>query len=208
MRSALAVFLIVLLVLSVVLPLLYCYHFQQKSVSDGFYFGVTYGSDTVWEAKLLIDKVKDYSNLFIVDSWDISTNETALTAICDYAVSSGLSVMVYFDYVFFDVAPWLWLRGWLENAKHLWGDRFLGVYLYDEPGGNQIDTNQWRSGPSAREAMEGSENYSDAAHRFASDIPSTISWQNVASADLPVFTSDYALYWFDYLAGYNAIFVE
>lgn len=208
MKSAWALTLVALLVFAVTLPVYLHYSNKSEASGEQFFFGVTYGSNTTWEAKLLIDKVKGYSSLFIVDSWDISTNETALNGICQYAVDAGLSVIVYFDYVFYDVEQWSWLRTWMETTRQRWGDRFLGIYLYDEPGGHQIDTNQWRSGASAREAMENASDYSDAANRFVNNIPSTISWRNVESVNLPIFTSDYALYWFDYLAGYDTVFVE
>lgn len=210
MKSAWALILIALLVVAVSLPIYlnYAAENENKAHEDPFFFGVTYGSNTTLEAKLLIDKIKGYTNLFIVDSWDISTNETALNEICQYAVDSGMSVIVYFDYVFFETEQWSWLRNWMEATTQKWGDKFLGIYLYDEPGGNQIDTNQWRSGASAKEAMENSSDYSDAANRFVTNIPSTISWRNVRSVGLPIFTSDYALYWFDYLVGYDTIFVE
>jgi hypothetical protein len=208
MKSTRALTLIALLVLAIILPLLLLNEIENEDSGEVCYFGVTYGSTTTWEAKLLIDKVKGYTNLFIVDSWDISTNETALTEICQYAINAGLSVIVYFDFVFFDIDQWLWLRTWMGTTTQRWGDKFLGIYLYDEPGGKQIDTNQWRSGSFARKAMENVSNYSDAARRFVTSIPSTISWQNVRNVSLPIFTSDYALYWWDYLAGYDAVFVE
>jgi len=208
MKSALVLTLVALMIFGVSLPVYLFCSSKSETVEEQFFFGVTYGSNTTWEAKLLIDKVKGYTNLFIIDSWDISTNETALNDICQYAVNAGLSVIVYFDYVFYEVEQWSWLRNWMETTRQRWGEKFLGIYLFDEPGGNQIDTNQWRSGTLARQAMENASDYSDAAGRFVKDIPSTISWRNVKSVNLPVFTSDYALYWFDYLAGYDAVFVE
>jgi hypothetical protein len=208
MKTAWTLALIVLLVFAVSLPVYVHFSSESESPVQDFYFGVTFGGNTTSEAKLLIDKVKGYTNLFIVASWDISQNESALNDICQYAVDSGMSVIVYFDYVFFNVEPWTWLQNWFETAQANWGAKFLGVYLYDEPGGNQIDSNQWRSGPSARRAMENASDYSDAAARFVKDIPSTISWQNVEKVGLRTFTSDYALYWWDYLAGYDTVFVE
>jgi hypothetical protein len=209
MKLAWVLFFIALLVSVAFLPIVYVYYQIKNDVSnEEFFFGVTYGSTTSSEAKLLIDKVKGYTNLFVVDSWDISENETALTEICEYAVDAGMSVIVYFDYVFYDVEPWLWLRAWLNTAKERWGDQFLGIYLFDEPGGNQIDTGQWQTGWFAKEAMENASDYSDAANRFVTSIPSALSWQNVKNVSLPIFTSDYALYWFDYLAGYDTVFVE
>jgi hypothetical protein len=210
MKSAWAMILIILVVVAVGLPIFLNNTVvnDNSSDEDTLFFGVTYGSNNTLEAKILIDEVKGYTNLFIIDSWDVSTNETALNEICQYAVDSGLAVIVYFDYVFFEVEEWSWLQAWMNTTTQRWGDKFLGIYLFDEPGGNQIDTNQWRSGQSAKEAMENASDYSDAANRFVTNIPSTISWQNVRSVGLPIFTSDYALYWFDYLAGYDTLFAE
>jgi hypothetical protein len=207
MKLAWLLFLIVLLAFAVILPIGYVhYQIENEASHEKFFFGVTYGSNTTSEAKLLIDKVKDYTNLFVIDSWDISTNETVLNEICQYAVDAKMSVIVYFDFISYVGYPWL--HTWLDTAKERWGDQFLGIYLYDEPGGNQIDTKQWRTGDSARKAMENASDYSDAANRFVANIPSTLSWQNVKNSGLPIFTSDYALYWFDYLAGYDTVFVE
>ena len=37
---------------------------------------------------------------------------------------------------------------------------------------------------------------------------SSQSMQDAKNRSIPVFTSDYALYWFDYLAGFDGVFVE
>jgi hypothetical protein len=207
MKSVWLLFLIAILVVAAIVPIVYIGNqIENESSHEKFFFGVTYGSNTTSEAELLIDKVKDYTNLFVIDSWDVSTNETVLNEVCQYAVDAKMSVIVYFDFISYVGYPWL--HTWLDTAKERWGDQFLGIYLYDEPGGNQIDTKQWRTGDSARKAMENASDYSDAANRFVTSIPSTLSWQNVKNSGLPIFTSDYALYWFDYLAGYDTVFVE
>ena len=41
------------------------------------YFGVSFNGNTTEQAKLLIDKTKDYTNLFVLQSGPISKNETA-----------------------------------------------------------------------------------------------------------------------------------
>jgi hypothetical protein len=203
------VFLIALLVSAALLPIFYFYNQTAKENSNAkFFFGVMFGSNSTMEAKLLIDKVKDYANLFVLGSWDININENSLNEICNYAVDAGMSIIVYFDFLPFTSFPWL--PTWLETTKERWGEKFLGIYLYDEPGGNQIDSNQWEPGESARIAMANASDYSDAANKFVTSIPNSFSWQELKSlnVDIPIVTSDYALYWFDYLAGYDTIFVE
>ena len=195
----------VLLVSAVCFPILYVHNENKNGDSDDeFFFGVSFGGDTVSQAKSLIDKVKGYTNFFLVNNWDISTNETALNEVVHYAVDANLSTMVFFDFI---PESYQWLQLWLETARDSWGNRFLGVYLYDEPGGKQLDEGQWRSGPTAARLFENVSDYSDAATRFTTAIPST-DMQKVKNSNLPVFTSDYALYWFDYLAGYDTVFVE
>jgi len=198
--------LIALLVIAVSLPIIYVHNENKKEASnEEFFFGVSFGGNTTSQAKLLIDKVKGYTNFFLINNWDISVNETALNEISQYAVDANMHFMVFFDFI---PQNYTWLQPWLSTAKERWENKFLGVYLYDEPGGNQIDTGQWRTGEFAKKAMENSSDYSDAANRFTTAIPSGLSWQFAINNSIPLFTSDYALYWFDYLAGYDTIFVE
>ncbi|MEM3378042.1 MAG: hypothetical protein QXV09_03370 [Candidatus Bathyarchaeia archaeon] len=209
MSSAWPLFLIIIILFAAVVPAAYIYSKNKSEDSnDEFFFGVMYGSNSTSEVKQLIDRIKGYTNLFILGSWDININETALNEVCNYVADAGMSFIVYFDFVAFASFPWL--RTWLENASNQWGDKFLGIYLYDEPGGHQIDMNQWQTGIYARESMANATDYSDAANKFTTSIPASLSWRNLKSLNvsIPLFTSDYALYWFDYLAGYDAIFVE
>jgi hypothetical protein len=168
------------------------------------FFGVSFGGKTADEAKLLIDKVKGYTNFFLVNSWDVSTNETALNEVCDYAVKADLDFMVFFSWVSRVIYPWH--QTWLDMAEARWGDKFLGVYLFDEPGGKQIDTGGWNEemGP----IFENASDYSDASNVFVNSISSINSTLDLKRRSIPMFTSDYALYWFDYLAGYDTVFVE
>jgi hypothetical protein len=183
--------------------IIYDYQSYESSVSEEeFFFGMSFGLNSTEEAKLLIDKVKGYTNLFIINSWEISTNETALNEICDYAVDAEMSFIVFFDYISHIGYPWH--LTWLNQAKQNWGDRFLGVYLYDEPGGRQIDLGKWDEGIVYGNITD----YDEAANFFITSISSTWSMQDLKNKNITVFSSDYALYWFDYLAGYDTLFVE
>jgi len=178
----------------------------KPEVADELFFGVSFGGNSTSQAKLLIDKVKNYTNFFLIGNWDISVNETALNEISQYAVDADLSVMVYFDFIPYQTFPWI--QDYLVNAKQRWGDQFLGVYLHDEPGGKQVDSGYWRVVDNGDNYFENVSGYTDAANRFVEGISSGYSWQFVKNNSLPVFTSDYALYWFDYRAGYDTVFAE
>ena len=179
------------------------YSIEPEVSEEDFFFGVSFGGNTSSQAKLLIDRVKGYTNFFLINSWDVTINETALNEVCDYAAEADLDFMVFFDFISHTGYPWH-LTGWLDTAKERWENHFLGVYLYDEPGGRQIALGQWDEGI----APKNSSNYSEAAEFFVTSISSTWSMRDLKSRSIPVFTSDFALYWFDYLAGYDTVFVE
>jgi hypothetical protein len=101
-----------------------------------FYVGVTYCGDNVTEAEQLIDRVKDYTNLFVVQSGPLMDNGTALDQICDYAVDSGLNIIVYFA----NGVPTVNVPSFLASAYADWSSHFLGVYYDDEPGGRMLDS--------------------------------------------------------------------
>jgi len=117
---------------------------SSKGSIDQCYVGVAFCGNTTAEAKLLIDRVKDYTNLFIMQSGPVSWNETATNEVCNYAVASGLNIIVYFG----DLNPRVltqkhleWRTAWVTTAKERWGNKFLGVFYYDEPGGTWLDIN-------------------------------------------------------------------
>ena len=99
-----------------------------------FYVGVTYGGDSVQDAKTLIDKVANYTNLFVLQSGLLKNDASAVNEIGDYAVSKGLHFAAYFD-----VVGNAQNAEWIGTAKQRWGGMFVGVYLGDEPGGKMLD---------------------------------------------------------------------
>jgi hypothetical protein len=178
------------------------------SAKPDFFVGVSFGQNTTEQAKGLIDKVKGYTNFFLINSWDIAINETALNEVADYAVESNMYFMVYFDFI--SNQTYLWHQTWLDTAKQRWGDKFLGIYLYDEPGGKQVELGQWNNGPYVEELYANTSSPSEAASKFISLGTSSnfTSMNDLKRRGIPAFTSDFALYWYDYQAGYNSVFVE
>jgi hypothetical protein len=162
-----------------------------------FFVGVEFAySDNVCDLKDLVDKVKNYTNLFVVGALEISFNQTALNEACDYVVDSGLHLIVFFtdstiyNYTIFD---------WMVEAKQKYGDKFLGVYRYDEPGGNQMDQSSSR-------LVKNATSYADAVANYTKGLGIIIEYYLNYSPKM--FTADYGLYWFDYKAGYSAVFAE
>jgi hypothetical protein len=175
------------------------YFWNQRVNSDEFYFGISCGRPTAQEAKIQIDRVKNFTNLILINSNEISTNQTALNEVCDYAYTCNLKFIVFFSFISQIVHPWH--EAWLEMAKVRWGDYFLGIHLRDELGGKQIDQDQIY-------AFTNASDYSDAANRFTQKIAQDTSMLIAKEKGIPLFISDYALYWFDYLAGYDVVLVE
>jgi len=204
--------LIAALLVSLLIMLIAVLFFQKTSVNplapDQVYVGVAFGGNTVEEAKAIIDRTKNYTNLFILQSGPtIIDNQSATTEICNYANASGLNIIVYFN----DFAPNIlaqrnltWRIDWVENAKTTYGNHFLGIYYYDERGGIYLDTNKtatgWQLPPNAT--------YDTAASVFERGFmedPGTVALKDM---NVSIFCSDYALYWFDYRSGYDVVLAE
>jgi hypothetical protein len=170
--------------------------FSNHQSTPEFFVGVEFAYGNASDLKDLVDRVKNYTNLFVIGSLEISFNQTALNEACDYVVDAGLHFIVLFtesqkyNYTIFV---------WMEDAKQKYGDMFLGVYRYDEPGGNQLD-----QGSSM--LVKNATNDADAAANYTKGLGIIVEYYlNYAPK---VFTADYGLYWFDYKAGYSAVFAE
>jgi hypothetical protein len=205
MKKRLIVALSVLLLVILSAVLLFAWTPVNSSEPQKPYVGVAFGGNTVHEAKALIDRTKGYTNLFILQSGPISNNETATTEICNYAAAAGQSIIIYFG----DLAPNIlaekglsWRTTWVTNAKSAYGSQFLGVYYYDEPGGIYLDTNKtsW--------AMPPNSTYNSIATRFGQGFRLDPGFVFLKSQSVPIFCSDYALYWFDYKASYDVVLAE
>ena len=171
----------------------------------GFFVGVemAYANATFTDVKELVDEVKGYTNLFVIGSPEFSLNQTLLNMTCDYVFDAGLYFIVLFtDTQQYDIdsKPSVWI----PKAKQTYGEKFLAVYRYDEPGGRVLDRD---SDSLINEMAVGADrNYSYAAGSYVELLYGHMAYYLYASPSL--LTADYGLYWFDYKGGYNSVLAE
>jgi hypothetical protein len=167
------------------------------------FFGIDIGYGNEKDAIKNIDAVSEYVNLIILGSLDVTTNVENLTRVCDYLYEKGLYFIVYVGFAKNEYLP---PRGpdsqFFKRTAGRWGNKFLGVYLFDEVGGKQIDgTHQVVS--VANTPTEAAEIYFTTLY---GDMAINFVWYEPPRPKL--FLSDYALYWYDYLVGYDVVFSE
>ncbi len=163
---------------------------------------IAYGGEEA--AISLIDEVEDYVNLIILGSLNLTTNTEALTRVCDYMYEKDLNFIVYVGFSNSGYTP---PRGpaadFFTKAPERWGDKFLGVYLFDEVGGKLIDGAHSIDLNNATDYSEAAISYVDQLNFF---LGNTSDYYN--PAEFKLFSSDFALYWYDYLSGYDVVFGE
>lgn len=193
---------------------------DPQAAPPEFYMGVQCGYNNVTLCKELIDKTKNYTNLFIIGATDIVKNSTLLNEVCDYAYDAGLHFSVYFSPVqtYTDlgenITSYTFPNGtvmqtpsyrsslptaWINSSVAKYGDRFLGAYVFDEPGGNQLDAATLR-------LVNSEQGYSSAASAYVRNLTSKI--QPYLNSSAMIYTADYGLYWFDYKAGYDMVLAD
>jgi len=246
------------------------YHLSLKVEPPHAYVGIAYCGDSVTQGKLLIDKVKGYTNLFVLQSGLLQRDLDCVNELGDYAIDAGMYFLPYFGNFIQES-----FSVWLESAKTKWGDRLLGVYYTDEPGGKMLDDyvkykdnttgdsiTKTRYGDVVLQKLNGIViNYefdgdirlsepppagsnsdinsevlfrADGTVEIIKDAPKGFSYKTYQELyeirpfkdidetaqrflyrdsdnidflknSTKVFTSDYGLYWFDYLAGYDVV---
>ncbi len=98
------------------------------------YVGVAYCGNSVAQGEQLINKVKGYTNLFILQSGVLEQDFKSVDELGDYAVAAGMYFLPYFG----EYVPSTF-SAWLTGAMQRWGNHLLGVYYSDEPGGKMLD---------------------------------------------------------------------
>lgn len=176
------------------------YGFLGRAPSEGntrdIFVGIDAAYASIEEIKALVDEVSAYTNFFVIGSTGITYDETKLNETCQYVYDRGLSFVI-----FTEEPP---RTQWLDYAKSRWGDRFLGLYVYDEVGGRQLDLYKYRP-------VYEADDCADASNQFVTMLNRTLEYvarNYTGYSNFQLFTSDYALYWFDYKAGYDVVFAE
>jgi hypothetical protein len=197
---------IVLLIPLLIVSLLLTCGFYDERSSEVF-VGVVAAYDNVEEIKLCVDEISPYTNTIVIGSTGITYNFSKLDDVCQYVYDRGLYFMIYAHPI--HNPDWVVIQcQWVLDAKPRWGEHFLGLYAYDEPGGRQLDNATLKV---VKDEYWFADNFTDAADKYVSELTLIISHtidDQMCGVDLPLFTSDYALYWFDYKAGYDVVFAE
>jgi hypothetical protein len=198
------VFFYIIVVVLLVLVLLAGAHAYFEAYSSSkpisVFIGVDAAYDNLDSLKSRVDQVKSYTNFFIIGSTGITFNETKLNNLCQYIYDSGLNFAI-FAHTTRDTDIPINHSDWSIYAKQMWGGRFWGLYPYDEPGGHQIDHDP------VFMAVNAADNYSDAANKYNLKL-SGDALLDFLPLDVPLMTSDYALYEFDYRAGYDVVLAQ
>lgn len=138
--------------------------------------------------------------MFVIGTAEITFNETKLNEVCEYAYNVG----VYFIVFMWPTKQWANQPQWVLQAKAKWSHRFLGIYASDEWGGRQVDHGKYMM-------VEEAANYSDAASKYVETLREYLKHFTeyyMNTSGLKLFTADYALYWFNYEAGYDVVLTE
>ncbi len=207
----LGIFLILVLISALIPEQISLAKAQTTKPSPSLYFGVDVGFESLDETLRIVDEVSSYTNLFIIGCYGPLTydnnsypvyNETRLSFISRYVYDKGLSFIVYSDDPRFPSAEWF------NDAKANFGDKFLGIYFYDEPGGKQLDLAPYPAFYYATDFNDAANRYVNTVNWYLRSGPFSIGNFLGNQTEVHLFTSDYGLYWYDYLSGYDTVFAE
>ena len=216
---------------------------SQTNIDSNPYVGIAFCGNTTTEAKALIDRTKNYTNLFVLDTGRsvLSRNESAVYEICDYATANGLSIIINLgidSVTEDDVTTWFWdadITDIKANWTQRWGNKFLGMYYNDEVGGIQLDGSWAEFYKLFGDRLSGSDhpalkrldeiklklqaygdngtapdNYDLEADFFVNMVlnDGDPGLATLNDRGITTFTSDYGLYWWDYLGGFDVMLTE
>jgi hypothetical protein len=172
------------------------------------YVGIDVAYDNEEAVYKVADAVKGYVNLIILGSLNVTTDTAKLTRVCNYLYQQGFYFIIFIGFAAnVTHPPYLPPEGpsaqFFINGMNRWGDKLLGAYVFDEAGGKLIDEAHSVN-------VTGANDHSEAAIRYVHDL--NVNLGNISefysASKFSLFTSDYALYWYDYLSGYDVVFGE
>ncbi|MEJ2271076.1 MAG: thermonuclease family protein [Candidatus Bathyarchaeota archaeon] len=194
----LAVIVVILIVALVVLNLGFFGGFKKET--PDFFVGISAAYADVNLIKASIDEVSTYTNVFVIGSTGISADADKLNEVCQHLVDKSMYFIIYSN-IHYDLDI-------IYDAAKKFSNNFLGLYFGDEPGGKTLDKFEFRW-------VNEADNISDAADQFVYHLHYFLNSKEIngvvtnhAPAEFTLFSADYALYWFDYLASYDTIFAE
>jgi hypothetical protein len=195
MTKHIDLFLAVAVLVSIITgALLLQYALSPKENTNGdppnVYIGVDVAYANLTAIENQIDQMRNYTNLIVIGCTGITENLTLCSEVCQYAYDRSLSFIIFTSTTI--------NQQWLQNAQDQWSSHFLGLYVYDESGGKTLDGTY---------GYIQEDNCSSAANVFQSRLQRVLD-RIVNGTDVPLFSSDYALYWFDYKGGYDALFAQ
>lgn len=170
------------------------------AAAPDFYFGVEVAYGDFNDLKAVVNEVKNYTNMVVLGLPQVSVNRTLLDQSCDFIAGQDLNFIVLFTNTS-QYSGWqnYTPAQWAADAKAKYGEKFLAVYRWDEPGGDQIDSSRYKEVTSAG-------SYADASAQYVGVLSPEIEYYH--DAGVKVVTADYGLYYFDYKAGYDTVMAE
>lgn len=142
--------------------------------------------------------MSSYTNLIIIGTTKITWYPDKVNETFQYAYDKGLS-FISLPPSLSEYSDMVNKTEWYKYATSTWG-----FYYDDEPGGKQLDG---LNNPGLKSSYFPSD-YAEAAQQFITSTSGQIDQTITSTYPYKAFTSDYALYWFDYKAGYDTVFAE
>lgn len=185
---------------------------DASAQAPNVYIGIDVAYGGVEEAKAAIDRVSSFTNVVVFGSTQVTWFQDRVNETFQYAYDKGLSIIALLP---------SHAQSLYEAAQSQWGDKLPGFYILDEPGGKQLDgkgtyvytpyTGSSNGGDvpinMTNPLFVAPSNYNEAAYRYTQNLGAFINSQR-PPYPYKTYTSDYALYWFDYKAGYDTVFAQ
>ncbi|GAG75212.1 unnamed protein product, partial [marine sediment metagenome] len=179
----------------------------EAQTEPDVFVGVHLGYGDVAEAKALIDRTSSCANFVLIGTSRIFYDQLKLTETFQYAYDNDMYFMSFAPSIPHSEEGPSPRDLWFAYANQTWGDRLVGFYAYDEPGGQILDGELlplWKDEGMPSNSVEAAENFKD----YLTWRVDLVRSRNLGYWNYPLFTADYGLYWFNYKGGYDGLFAE